>query len=874
MSRRTTSPRAPGDPRGAGPRLAPRNWRVATKLNAILLIPVLVALALGGLRVGADRARAEEADDARRVAELARAATAFAHAVLDERDLTARPLLEGRGDDPGIAEARDRTDRARAEFAARAADAPDSPGLRDRLDDADAAVDLLVSLRDRAFTDALPGVATEEAYVAVQRPLMAFANELGLGTDNMLVYGRSVYALSLAKAASSLQRAIGTHLIVAPGPDAGSVEQQVTAFNSYVRLEEIALGEFASAGTDDRVRQLAQAMADTELDVTGGDPQAPGPGTMIDLIAEGLDAERLADAGVTAESWFRTATAEFDAYRAVESDLMDAAVHEAREVSADARRDIVAGAAAVLAAVLLAFVVAGLVARSMGRGMRRLRAAAFDVADHRLPQAVARLAGSKPGDAPPAVAPIGMATRDEVGEIARAFDRIHGQAVRLATEQAALRAAISTLFANLAGRNQTLVERQLALISALETHEADPEALDGLFRLDHLATRMRRNGENLLVLAGEEPAHRWDRPISLLDVLRAAASEVEDYARIELTGVPDTVIRAGVVNDLVHLLAELLENATVFSSPRAPVRVTATRLPDGRVLTEIHDAGIGLSPDDLAAVNARLAHPPHLDAAVTGRMGLFVVGRLAERHGIRVQLRHAEHTGTTALVMLPDAVTRPGPAPATADVPVPPPQGARGDLDAPPAQRPGPRHARRPALAPADAPPVDSRATNPTSDERPTSQAGFDQVTPVADSPLSGPAEGVQRVGCTGPAPGAGDDPRDDRPRQRPEEDPAQRLRDDDPAPAPPPEPGLARPDRGPRREGRTSGTTSAGLPRRVPRHRPTDRSSPDTSDEPRISRDPSQVGGRLSSLRRGVRRGRGAGENGAAQNDEYDQER
>ncbi len=172
---------------------------------------------------------------------------------------------------------------------------------------------------------------------------------------------------------------------------------------------------------------------------------------------------------------------------------------------------------------------------------------------------------------------------------------------------------------------------------------------------------MRRNGENLLVLAGEEPGRRWDQPVPLVDVLRAASSEVEQYERIELSGVPEAEIHGRAVTDLVHLLAELLENATTFSSPQTKVRVTATRLPDGRVMVEIHDKGIGLTAEDFADINHKLANPPTVDAAISQRMGLFVVGRLSDRHGIRVQLRPSgEQAGTTSLVMLPDAITHGG----------------------------------------------------------------------------------------------------------------------------------------------------------------------------------------------------------------------
>ena len=227
-------------------------------------------------------------------------------------------------------------------------------------------------------------------------------------------------------------------------------------------------------------------------------------------------------------------------------------------------------------------------------------------------------------------------------------------------EGIALIGNVNAMFTNLSRRRQGLIQRQLSLISELESREADPDQLSSLFKLDHLATRMRRNGENLLVLAGEEPGRRWTRPVPLVDVLRAAASEVEQYERIELTSVPATEVAGRVVNDLVHLLAELLENATSFSSPQTKVKVTGHALPDGRVLIEIHDTGIGLSPEDLAAINERLASPPTVDVSVSRRMGLFVVGRLSLRHGIRIQLRPSDSGGTTALVMLPVDVAQGG----------------------------------------------------------------------------------------------------------------------------------------------------------------------------------------------------------------------
>ncbi|MFD0631098.1 sensor histidine kinase [Catenulispora yoronensis] len=240
--------------------------------------------------------------------------------------------------------------------------------------------------------------------------------------------------------------------------------------------------------------------------------------------------------------------------------------------------------------------------------------------------------------------------------MARAFDEVHREAVRLATEQAMLRNNVNAMFTNLSRRSQSLVQRQLRLIDELENAEQDPDQLASLFKLDHLATRMRRNGENLLVLAGEEPGRRWSQPVPLIDVLRAAASEVEQYERVTLRDLPTVEVAGRAVNDVVHLVAELLENATSFSAPETKVSVTGNLLNTGGVMLEIEDSGIGMTPEELDDANERLANPPVVDVAISRRMGLFVVGRLATRHGIQVRLRRSATGGITALVLVPAAL--------------------------------------------------------------------------------------------------------------------------------------------------------------------------------------------------------------------------
>ncbi|MFJ8086019.1 nitrate- and nitrite sensing domain-containing protein [Streptomyces sp. NPDC096205] len=662
----------------SGGRLSPRNWRVPTRLNAILLIPVLVGLVMGGFQVKSSIDTWQQAEDAEKVALLVRAADEYGQALLDERDLSAPDLLAGKGVTDDVEKLRAATDAAKQNFDEAAQDLPQTASLKRRMELFESNESKLDALRKAAYTEAMDPVKTEEGYVAVQHGLMEFANELNLGTGNITSYGRTVYAVSLAKAAASLQRSIGTHLLLRPSDKPEVATQQRVSLVSYRYLEGIAVNEFVSGATQGDVDRLDEVMAEqrkavgdkgTAVDAgqtsstQGGAYSAmPAADRMVQGIASGaFSADQLAEKGVTVQTWMGASTAKFEGYNTVETELVDKAVDEAQVIADDAKQDAFVTGGIVVVALLAAFILAGMVARQMSRAMRQLRNAAFGIAEQRLPMLVDQLSRTDPGRVDTRVAPIPITTTDEIGEVARAFDQVHREAVRLAAEQALLRGNINAIFTNLSRRNQSLIEGQLTLITDLENNEADPDQLENLFRLDHLATRMRRNGENLLVLAGEEPGRRWDQPVPLVDVLRAASSEVEQYERIELSGVPEADIHGRAVTDLVHLLAELLENATTFSSPQTKVRVTATRLPDGRVMVEIHDKGIGLTAEDFADINHKLANPPTVDAAISQRMGLFVVGRLSDRHGIRVQLRPSgEQAGTTSLVMLPDAITHGG----------------------------------------------------------------------------------------------------------------------------------------------------------------------------------------------------------------------
>jgi signal transduction histidine kinase len=293
----------------------------------------------------------------------------------------------------------------------------------------------------------------------------------------------------------------------------------------------------------------------------------------------------------------------------------------------------------------------------MVRPLRLLKASALDVAEVRLPSEVHELARVGGVDQERDVEPIGVHSTDEIGQVARAFDQVHREAVRLAADEAKLRGSISAMFISLSRRSQSLLERLLRLIDSLELGEEDPERLANLFRMDHLATRMRRNSENLLVLAGHETPRRWAEPVSLLDVVRASVSEIEQYDRVVINIQPGIAVVGNAVADTVHLLAEILENATVFSAKSTQVIVSGHVLGSGEALIDITDNGMGMSDEQLTQLNSRLSSPPAADVEVSRHMGLFAVAHLAARHRIRVRLQKATAGGLAVQVWIPDALT-------------------------------------------------------------------------------------------------------------------------------------------------------------------------------------------------------------------------
>jgi signal transduction histidine kinase len=317
---------------------------------------------------------------------------------------------------------------------------------------------------------------------------------------------------------------------------------------------------------------------------------------------------------------------------------------------------LVAGAVLIVVlALALWFAIA--VTRSVVQPLLRLRARTVEVADVQLPHTVRLISESDGEGGPPDVDPIAVDSSDEIGDVARAFDQVHREVLRLAADEAAIRGKINSIFANLSRRSQALVERQIRIIDELEKGEQQAERRVSLFKLDHLVTRMRRYSQNLLILAGHhESAGRSSQPMALVNVIRVAVSEIEDYERVSLNAQSGIAVSGPAVDDVVHVLTELVENATALSAGDTPVLISGRMLASGGALIDITDRGFGMGAEELAYANWRLDNPPTADITVFKSMGLSVVGRLAARHGIRIRLRAADSGGLTALVWLPNAI--------------------------------------------------------------------------------------------------------------------------------------------------------------------------------------------------------------------------
>ena len=509
-------------------RLAIHNWPVAAKLGAVLVVPVVTALLLGGLRIGSSLETAAAYDRVTRLAELGGRAAELGHELEGERDLVATYVADGRGAlSADLTTRQSAVDLTAAAFRKSAAgiDEGYGPTVRRRVETVLTRLDSVGALRELTIATGLPASAVISTYTNVIADVVDLEGEIAEGSVDATLNGtvRAFSALSSEKELTSRQRAL---LAVAAAADRfppGSYEE----FLATSAQADAVNRDFLAAASSSQGQRYKDTVTGQRVD-----------------RAEQLEEVALARAGgptlgIDAGEWLSVAETKIDLLRRVEQYLVSEVVDRSEALTAEERRRALWGVAAVLLVLLLALLVSFAVARSMLRALRGLRASALEVADRRLPEVIERMRRGDPTGADVTVRPVALDSTDEVGQVARAFDQVHCQAVRLAVEQAGLRSNVNSMFVNLSRRTQGLVERQLTLIDELETGEQDPDQLANLFKLDHLATRMRRNSENLLVLAGEDAGRRWGQPVPLLDVLRAACSEVEQYHRIQLTGVPD-----------------------------------------------------------------------------------------------------------------------------------------------------------------------------------------------------------------------------------------------------------------------------------------------------------------------------------------------
>ncbi|WP_189309517.1 sensor histidine kinase [Streptomyces brasiliensis] len=358
--------------------------------------------------------------------------------------------------------------------------------------------------------------------------------------------------------------------------------------------------------------------------------------------------------GVDAKSWDTAAGNALDELRALDDQVGDRYQDRVRPTAVSVIVQAAVAGVLGLVAVLLSVVLSVRVGRGLIRDLRQLRLEAHEASGVRLPSVIRRLSAGEHVDVETEVPRLEY-DKNEMGEVGQALNTLQRAAVEAAVKQAELRAGVADVFVNLARRSQVLLHKQLTLLDTMERRTEDTDELADLFRLDHLTTRMRRHAEGLVILSGAAPSRQWRKPVQLMDVVRAAVAEVEDYERIEVRRLPRVAVTGPAVADVTHLVAELLENATVFSPPHTAVQVLGERVANGFTL-EIHDRGLGMAAEALLDANLRLAETPEFELSDTDRLGLFVVSRLAQRQNVRVSLQPSPYGGTTAVVFIPDVL--------------------------------------------------------------------------------------------------------------------------------------------------------------------------------------------------------------------------
>ncbi len=619
---------------------------VRSRVAALVLLPLLGTLVLGTLFFNNALDEASSASRTESLADVGMVSLQALQAVQDERDTTGlqnNPTANVSAE--SVTAARENTDAALAALS----DAVDER----RGDDLGTSFEVAVSLYDREVERLTDGESTYRTQRDALDPLF------DAGTGGYERFAAVLQQLATASAGGTddptLARRISALADIAQAVEAASMERGLVAY--FLTPEELP-----SEAHRDQAMQLRGEqellLNDRFLRGLGFTEQRIIYSNQIS-VAERLVADAWSDIAdgvaprVTAAEWWEASTERLDALRDIQQEAGNNVLTLAADRTDSSRVTALFSALAVLAVLALTVYLAIVVARSIIGPLRRLRASALETAQTQLPALVERVHKDGPMVArnlPDAVRAEG---RDEIGQVATAFNDVHSTAVRVAAEQALLRQNLDTIVVNLSRRTQSLVDRQLGEIEGLEQRERDPDQLSTLFRIDHMATRVRRHAESLLVLAGVEEMRKHTSAAGVLDVVRTAVGEVEQYPRVKFGVMPTDLITAGAVDDIAHLLAELIDNATEFSAPATPVRVTSQPLLGGGLRLQVSDSGLGIPAGQLDELNERLRNVGDIDVAASRTLGLYVVARLAAKHGIQVRLEPVPEGGTAAQVDLP-----------------------------------------------------------------------------------------------------------------------------------------------------------------------------------------------------------------------------
>jgi signal transduction histidine kinase len=660
---------------------------VSRRLFTVIALALVMGLVFGGLRIADAEANAAQFGRTAQLATLSVRLTTLIDDLENERDAT-MPLLQGsavhfltdKTTPTPLAGRYAKTNGDAAVVAQLASAVVNGPFPANIQADAaavqgEAGTGGTISGLHIIMTSPETAIAVDDQYGAVVSDMITLADQVAQGVSDAQLTNdvRALNAFALAKEQASQQRGlINFALTIPPGKTAAQVvlDSQTETALRVAYIGELAQGAaFQKAATPAELanfnktlgpgakRLASEGFTDELENAIFGDPGGPDGINLLGVLKNDgpfnppvtalQQAQATWDAGMTAKIGAMLTTLRF---------IDSSTLARANQLQQGSRKSAETTAVITLAVLLVVLLAALIVARSLVFPLRKLRASALNIASVQLPERVRELSASPDAATDIQVHPIDVRSADEIGQVARAFDQVHAEAVRLAGEEAVLRTSFNAMFVNLSRRSQSLIERLARMIDGLEQTEEDPERLSGLFSMDHLVTRMRRNSENLLLLAGHENPRKWSESVPLADVSRAATSEIEQYNRVTMSIGPGVSVIGQAVSDVVHLLAELIENATIFSPKDTPVQVTAQELSSGGVLIEVTDKGIGVSEARLADMNWRLDNPPVMDVSVSRHMGLFAVARLAERHRVRVRLRPANPQGLTALVWLPESV--------------------------------------------------------------------------------------------------------------------------------------------------------------------------------------------------------------------------